>query len=260
MADDKPDDLQFDRAEYAAAAPTASVCGSCGQNLWDVYYGVNGKPLCERCKTDVELERGQGSGIGRFLRASVFGTAAGAVGAGIWYAIRALTNFEFGLIAIVVGLMVGGAVKAGSRGRGGWRYQVLAVFLTYAAIASTYVPYIISGFKKSFEESQQAAPSARPDEAGAASASPAPATPAPAVATEPQPSLANGLLAVVLLAALILALAFAAPFLGGAQSILGLLIIGFGLWEAWKINRATPLEITGPHRVGAPPPVPSPGG
>jgi hypothetical protein len=235
MADDKPDELQFDRAEYAAAPPTASVCRSCGQNLWDVYYGVNGKPLCERCKTDVELARNQGSRIERFLRAVAFGTGAGAVGAGIWYGIRALTGYEFSLIAIVVGFMVGSAVKAGARGRGGWPYQVLAVFLTYTAIVSTYVPYIVGGLAAT-----------RP--------------PVPASVATAEPSVATGLLALIVLAVLVLALAFAAPFLGGAQSILGLLIVGFGLWEAWKINRVTPLEITGPHRVGAPPPVPSPGG
>jgi hypothetical protein len=40
---------------------------------------------------------------------------------------------------------------------------------------------------------------------------------------------------------------------------MGILIIGIGLYEAWKMNRRTPLEIAGPFRVGAPPPPPTGG-
>ena len=45
-----------------------------------------------------------------------------------------------------------------------------------------------------------------------------------------------------------LGLAFAAPFLGGTSNIMGILIIGIGLYEAWKINRRVPLS--GPFRFG----------
>ncbi len=222
MTEAKPDDLQFDHAEYAAAPPV-SACAACGQRLWDVYYDVNGRALCEKCKTDVELAREQGSGFARFLRALIYGVGAGAVGAGIWYGIRALTHgWEFSLIAVIVGLMVGTAVKVGSSGRGGWLYQSLAVFLTYTAIVGTYIPVIVQGLH--------------------------------------QPLGSRSLLERIVLGVLIVAFAFVAPFLGGFQNILGLLIIGFGLWEAWKINRATPLTISGPFRVGAAAPSPAPGG
>ena len=66
-----------------------------------------------------------------------------AVGSGGWYAILKLLNMELGLIAIVVGLMVGFAVRWGSEGRGGWLYQGLAILLTYCSIVSTYMPFII---------------------------------------------------------------------------------------------------------------------
>lgn len=45
----------------------------------------------------------------------------------------------------------------------------------------------------------------------------------------------------------------AIPFLAGVKNLLGLLIIGFGLWEAWKLNRRTDLSISGPFQVGAAP-------
>ena len=35
---------------------------------------------------------------------------------------------------------------------------------------------------------------------------------------------------------------------------MGLLIVGFGLWEAWKLTRGLPLSLEGPFRV-APTPV-----
>ena len=48
----------------------------------------------------------------------------------------------------------------------------------------------------------------------------------------------------------------AAPFLGGFENIPGILIIGFALWEAWKMNRRVPLQVEGPFRLASPPPVP----
>jgi len=47
----------------------------------------------------------------------------------------------------------------------------------------------------------------------------------------------------------IFAIAAAASFLAGASNIIGLAIIAFGLWEAWKVNRRMDVEITGPFSV-----------
>ncbi len=52
-------------------------------------------------------------------------------------------------------------------------------------------------------------------------------------------------IAAVILVVFLMGLSLAAPFLGGVQNVIGLLIIGFALWEAWKINRRKPLPITG---------------
>src|SRR4030095_5130224 len=49
----------------------------------------------------------------------------------------------------------------------------------------------------------------------------------------------------VLLVGLLLAFAFATPVLAATQSILSAIIIGFGLWKAWTMNRVVELEITG---------------
>ncbi len=47
-------------------------------------------------------------------------------------------------------------------------------------------------------------------------------------------------------------LLMAAPFLEAKEAPLGLLIIGFGLWEAWRRTRPLPMEVTGPYRVPVP--------
>ena len=48
--------------------------------------------------------------------------------------------------------------------------------------------------------------------------------------------------------------AYRLPFRLGFENILGILIIGFGVYQAWQLNRGLALEITGPHPLapGAP--------
>ena len=48
---------------------------------------------------------------------------------------------------------------------------------------------------------------------------------------------------------LLFLLLLASPFLAGFQNVIGLLIIGFALWEAWKANRRVPLAIAGPFAL-----------
>lgn len=262
MSGEPKGDLQFDRAEFEHPQPASPVCAACGQAVWNVYYAVNDRVLCERCKTDLELHANQGSRAGRFLRAAAYGLGAGAVGAGVWYAVRATTGYELGLIAIGVGFFVGGAVRKGSNGRGGWRYQALAMFLTYASIVSTYVPDIMTQLLKGADKDPQATTTPGPAPAPGLP-SPAAALAAPAASPDPgqgseQMSPGKALLAVSVFMAVILAIALAAPFFGGFENIMGIVIIGIALYEAWKMNKKVSLEITGPHRVGAAEPAAAP--
>ena len=46
--------------------------------------------------------------------------------------------------------------------------------------------------------------------------------------------------------------AYRLPFEQGLGNVLGLAIIGFGVWQAWQINRGAKLEVTGPHPLTPP--------
>jgi hypothetical protein len=56
--------------------------------------------------------------------------------------------------------------------------------------------------------------------------------------------------------ALFALLMLAVPFLGGIENLLGLVIIGIGVYEAWKINKRVPLAIAGPFPGPRPGPRP----
>jgi len=196
-----PEGLRFDEPAAGAGAP---VCGRCQAAIADAYYEVNGHVVCAGCKTALE-QSATGSGASRMLRATAFGLGGAIVGAGVYYAILVVTGYEIGLVAIAVGWLVGRGVQKGSDGTGGWAYQALAVGLTYLAIVSTYVPFIVNAMTA--------------DEAQA------------------------GVVA-------LLALAAAAPFLAGFENVLGILIIGFALYQAWQMNRRVPMTINGPYAVG----------
>jgi hypothetical protein len=231
-ADASPGALQFDRAEFGGAAEEGDggrpdlTCAGCNQPIADTYYEIGGQIACPRCHAGTLAARTGGSGAARFVRALVFGVAAGAVGFGIYYAVLALTGYEFGLIAIVVGFMVGAAVRAGARHRGGWLYQLMALGITYFSIVLTYVPMILTEIEK--DPTVLAASEA---EGGG---------------TEIDPAMSR---AGLLVGSVILALAL--PFLAGFENILGLLILGFGLFQAWKLNKRVPFEASGPFQVGA---------
>src|SRR5919204_2135495 len=145
--------LQFEKAEYTDAT-AAVACVGCQGSLRETYFAVGDRILCRGCAEKLREElANQGSRAGRVLRAIGAGAGAAAVGSLLYYAVLALTGYEFGLIAIVVGYAVGVAVRWGSKGRGGWAYQGLAIALTYLSIVTAYVPSIIQGFREAKIES-----------------------------------------------------------------------------------------------------------
>jgi hypothetical protein len=234
--------MQFDKVEQVA--PTAAPsCAACHRPL-DEYFELGGNMICSTCAATVKA----GKGSKAFFKALLFGAGAAALGTIIWLAILSATKMELGLVAIAIGLLVGFAVRKGAGGGAGWKYQTLAMVLTYMSITFSYVPMVLKGFREAADQRDAAAATAAADDAQAqdkpTTATGAGGAPAPAAA-KPEVSSA----AVVVAYLFVFGFAMVLPFLAGAENIMGWIIIGIALYEAWKINRRVP--VSGPFRLAA---------
>jgi hypothetical protein len=256
-ADPKP--LQFEKAEFDDA-PAAPMCTNCSQPVASSYYQVGTAIVCAACRDVVVRALESGKADKRFFRAALRGLGAATLGAIVWYAIREATGYELGIVAIGIGILVGVTVKRGSGGFGGRRYQALAMVLTYVSITLANVPPILkvvadsagaaSAKSSAASGTAPAEPTATPTEPPAPSALPtAPPGHEQDGASAQPPGLLGLLWAVLSLCVMVLLLAFAAPFLAGFENLIGILIIGIGLYEAWKITRHEPPQIQGPFEV-----------
>src|SRR3990172_4839918 len=156
MENPEPVSLRFDKAKFDESGSSPLTCAFCPHDILGTYFEINGKTACKQCRAKVESSRTEGSSVGRAFRAVLGGAVGGIVGAGIYYAVLAVTGYEIGLVAIVVGLLVGFGVRWGSGGVGGRGYQVLAVAITYVAIVSTYVPFFVEEARKQIEAAETA--------------------------------------------------------------------------------------------------------
>ena len=243
---DRAQPLQFETAIPRHAPPDAEVasqgvtCAACSRSLIDEYYDVNGQSVCESCRDQIAQHGATPQGMGVFVRAGLFGLGAALAGAALYYAVIAITNFEIGLVAIVIGFMVGYAVRWGAGGRGGRRFQVLALVLTYWAVGLAYGPFASGSAPETSQETS----------AATAGAPMAPAENAPSADSSPDMSFG---FAVVIMVALSLAL----PVLSVVNSMPGGLIsaaiIGFGMHQAWRMTGALQVQITGPYQIKAEP-------
>jgi len=245
----KTDELQFDRVETETARPAESeaapevTCTVCGKSVGAEYYHANGKPVCASCREVVTSAAQTPRSIGTLLRAGLYGVGAAIAGAAIYYGVIALTNFEIGLVAIVIGFMVGWAVRKGARGRGGRRFQVLALILTYWAVGLAYTPLAIKGER----EGASASTSVK----GADSTSTGAADSVIATNSTTPPTGREALIGL----GMVFVFVFALPVMYIVSSLpgglLSALIIGIGLRQAWVMTGTPALEISGPYKVGA---------
>ena len=171
---------------------------------------------------------------GAFARGILYG-AGTALACCIGYAaIIMITGLEIGLVAILVGYLVGTAVRKGSQGFGGKRCQIAAVALTYLAITFSYIPVGIQQLRK---ESQ----------AKSADQSKATAEKQDVKQAEPLPTAGGFFFAVVFLAGIVIV----SPFLelaNGVGGILGIFIIFLGLQRAWAITGRADVQVHGPFQ------------
>lgn len=274
--DSRSEPLQFETAEAdprGTTSLTSASCARCSAPITAAYYEVNRAIVCPSCRA--ALVDPQGSRWRRAASALGWGALAALGGSILYFAVAAITGREFGLVAIVVGYMVGKGVRRGSRARGGWAYQTMAVALTYLAIVTSYIPLLAKEFqnmpartarhvagRERPADTLAAAPNDSTAQVGSADSNTVAAAPADSgfpvaqagAPTSGRPAASArahlgfgtfvlGLGALVLLAVIV-------PIAAGFSNLIGLLIIGIAVFEAWNLNRRSPLQVTGPYRLG----------
>lgn len=242
-------DLQFDSvvggSAPAGASTPSATCAACERRIDAVYYDVNGVTACEGCRETAAALAETPRGAGPLLKAGVFGLGAGIVGAMIYYAVIALANLEIGIVAILIGYMVGYAVKRGAAGRGGRRFQILAVALTYASVAMAYTPLMFKGVAEAEKDKPSASASARPGTQGNADA------PASDASRSTAPRSAGGfLVGLAILFGLIAALPVLSIVGSMPSGLISAFIIFVGMRQAWRMTASPTVTINGPYRVG----------
>jgi hypothetical protein len=133
---------QFVKAEYAPG-PRAQSCAICGKPIGIRSYVVDAKLVCGQCAAVGGASLG-GDSHAAFVQSLIFGAGAAIVGLVLYATFTILTHLYFGYVALGVGWLVGKAMMAGSKGVGGTRYQIAAVFLTYGAISLASIPIVIA--------------------------------------------------------------------------------------------------------------------
>ncbi|HEX4810582.1 MAG TPA: hypothetical protein VH325_16720 [Bryobacteraceae bacterium] len=229
-----PESLQFTRAEPAGAGvANRPRCLACKSPLVETYFHAHGRQVCPTCAQRIESHQ-QAPPAHSLLKAALYGGGAALAGCIIFATVEIVTGWQIGLLAILVGYMVGRAIRHASQGLGGRSQQILAVLLTYFAISFSYVGVAISQVVKTNAAKQTAAATAPP-------------TVQPVQDQKHQKASVGSLL-------LLLAwLGLAAPFLSLANpmNLISLFIIFIGLRQAWVLTGRSDIVITGPYQVSS---------
>ena len=247
---DDPKELQFDRVMTdspgsVVPSPSSATCTGCHNTIDTEYYSINDHTVCRACRDAIEAAAQTPRGAGPFVRAGLFGLGAGIVGAAIYYAVIALANLEIGIVAILIGYMVGYSVRKGAGSRGGRRFQVLAIVLTYGAVALAYTPVVI---KAALDQEKTDTASAITKNTATA-----PAPPPAASDVKEETASKGGIVGLVFALGFIAALPVLMVIGSLPSGLISAAIIFFGMRQAWVMTAAPSLRISGPYRVGSDP-------
>ena len=231
-----PEELQFEHAEPIAAQPEARgpQCLVCHSSAGETYYHAQGQIVCHDCADRIQSGQ-QAPPAFSLLPAALYGAGAALAGCLLYAFVAIAFSLEIGILAILVGWMVGKAIRHASKGRGGRSQQILAVLLTYFSISTSYVVVMIYQVVQNPSIVQkQKTNDGTPKDGEIKSAEDRPA--------------AGALVFSLLL------LAGAAPFMGltqGISGIISLFIMFIGLQRAWRMTGRTDIVITGPYTAEA---------
>ena len=257
------------------------ACSFCGQPVGKWYFRVNGAMSCMSCAQAAKNAASKDTHA-TFVRALLFGCGAALLGLVLYTTFGILIGVVAGYLSLGVGYLVGKIMMIGSGGVGGRRYQVTAALLTYAAVTLSAVPISVgyqirhtpaalrqmpwqmSGGEKAAQvadadrqlQQEFGNAAARPLPAQRAGAKPTGAPGSGSAANEtnitehakvsggvrPRQNLAAAVGYVVLIG-------LASPLLelqDPVHGIIGLIILLAGIFIAWRVTDAKPVEIVGP--------------
>jgi hypothetical protein len=241
---------QFSTAEYASAGET---CKSCKQTISGNYYRINGMLACQRCAEQVQQQSPKDSHAA-YVRGITLGIGGAILGFILFAGFVIITGISLGYISLAVGYLIGKAMKMGSGGIGGRRYQIVAAALTYVAVSTTAIPIGIYYFNKGKTEH---APSAQSGSGGAKTQQHPPDDEQGSIVDNPPLEQQNfsqtkPKINYVALIGTLAWLGLASPFLELQQSplngLLGLVILLVGIRIAWQLTAGPKLEILGPFQ------------
>src|SRR3984885_6522061 len=140
------DTPQFHKAEYAGTGGD-DRCNLCRRTLGAAYWRVGTNMACEACAEKAKSELPKDSHTA-FSRGVLFGIGGAILGLAIYATFTIVTGIILGYVSLAVGYIVGKAIKTGSSGMSGRRYQIAALILTYAAVSMAAIPIGISQIVK----------------------------------------------------------------------------------------------------------------
>ncbi len=245
---------QFGTAEYKGAA-SGEICKACNKTISGEYYRVNGAQACAACVDRVKQQMPKDTHAA-FVRGILFGIGGAIAGLIVYSLFGIITGIVIGYVSLAVGWLVGKAIKAGSKGIGGRRYQIVAVAFTYAAVSMSAIPMGIAAYVKQDKNKVQTSQTktvpnsgAVVVDGGAAGDNESEAAKSEAGGTPQKKMSAGGVIGALLFAGL------ASPFLelgdepGG---IIGLVILFVGMNIAWKMTAGAKIDIVGPFKASEP--------
>jgi hypothetical protein len=257
---------QFGTAEYKSSGGP-DRCKSCHTTLTSRYYRINGAVTCENCAERLKQQVPKDS-YSAFVRGIVFGLGGAFLGLILYAAFGILTGLVIGYVSLAVGYIVGKAIKMGSGGMGGRRYQFAAALLTYSAVSIAAIPIYISQMMKDKKAEKQTQvqhalpqPSAPAQQQAPEAGDTAVPQMAPSETPAPQRKPSMGAAGLGAALGLMVLVGLASPFLelqDPFHGIIGLIILFVGIRIAWRLTAGVKLDILGPFDKNAPAPAPPP--
>lgn len=206
------EELQFLRAQFRAA-PTQQ-CQLCKKEIDESFYQLGAAEVCPACAVDWHEHQKPG-GILLTVKGFLFGLGGAIVGWAMYFGVLYL-GFEIGVIGLAVGWLVGKGMRIGTEGHAGRIYQFMAILLTYMAISMAIAPSLYTLLAERMP----------------------PAT--DLYSTAARVLLASGI-------------SLISPFLivrtSPVSGLLSLLIMFFGMAQAWRLNGRSKLTLAGPFLV-----------